>query len=113
LIIQQGFVVGIGIVLGSVNVFFRDVGQFLQVILQFWFWFTPIVYPMAILPPKLQAILVVNPMVQLVGAYQDIILRHAWPSFSGFWPHLLGALLALGFGFFVFTKLSDEMVDEL
>ena len=113
LIVQQLFVIGFGILLGSVNVFFRDVGQFLNVILQFWFWFTPIVYPMTILPPKAKIILELNPLVPLVQAYQNIIIYHQWPLWSHFVPHVVGAILALIGGFMVFSRLSGEMVDEL
>lgn len=113
LIIQQLFVIGLGILLGSVNVFFRDVGQFLGVLLQFWFWFTPIVYPITILPEKARIIINLNPLTPLVQAYQNIIIYHQWPLWSHFIPHLLGALLALGIGFMAFSRLSGEMVDEL
>ena len=113
LVIQQLFVIGLGILLGSVNVFFRDVGQFLNVVLQFWFWFTPIVYPVTILPERARRLIELNPLTPLVQAYQEIILYHQWPQWSHFIPHALGALLALATGFMVFNRLSGEMVDEL
>lgn len=113
LVVQQLFVIGLGILLGSVNVFFRDVGQFLNVVLQFWFWFTPIVYPVTILPERVRSLIRLNPLTSLVQAYQHIILYHQWPQWSHFIPHAIGALLALAAGFMVFNKLSGEMVDEL
>ena len=113
LIIQQLFVIGLGVMLGSINVFFRDIGQFIKVVLQFWFWFTPIVYTVTMVPVKAQKLLVFNPMASLVQAYQNIILYGTWPDFLIFKWHLLAALLSLVVGFFVFHKLADEMVDEL
>lgn len=113
LILQQVFVVGLGILLGSVNVFFRDVGQFLNIILQFWFWFTPIVYPITILPERVRTLVQLNPLVALITAYQNIIIYHQWPQWSSFRLHLLGVILALWCGFMVFSRLSGEMVDEL
>lgn len=113
LIIQQMFVVGLGIMLGSINVFFRDIGQFINVILQFWFWFTPIVYTLKMVPEKAQKLLVFNPMTSLVQSYQNIILYGTWPDLLSFKLHLLGGILALISGFFVFHRLADEMVDEL
>lgn len=113
LIIQQMFVVGFGVMLGSMNVFFRDIGQFINVIIQFWFWFTPIVYALTMVPEKAQKILPFNPMTSLVQAYQGIILYGAWPDLMHFKWHLLGAVIALVGGFFVFHRLADEMVDEL
>src|SRR3546814_8526493 len=43
LLIMVIFAIGLGITLGVLNVFFRDVGQFFGIVLQFWFWLTPIV----------------------------------------------------------------------
>jgi lipopolysaccharide transport system permease protein len=113
LVIQQMFVVGIGVTLGSINVFFRDIGQFVGVVLQFWFWFTPIVYVVTMVPEEAQKILPLNPMTAFVQAYQGIILQGMWPDFSQFILHGIGAAAALVGGFFVFHKLADEMVDEL
>lgn len=113
LIVQQMFVVGFGVMLGSVNVFFRDIGQFISVVLQFWFWFTPIVYAMSMVPEEAQNLLLFNPMARLIQAYQNIILYGVWPDFMQFKLHLIGSVLALTGGFFVFHKLADEMVDEL
>ena len=52
-------------------------------------------------------------MTSLVRAYQNIILYGTWPDFLQFKYHLLGAILAMIAGFFVFHRLADEMVDEL
>jgi len=61
LVVQIVFSIGLGITLGVLNVFFRDVGQFFGIFLQFWFWFTPIVYPLTILPEEVRPLLVLNP----------------------------------------------------
>jgi lipopolysaccharide transport system permease protein len=45
LLVQVIFAAGLGMILGILNVFFRDVGQMFGICLQFWFWLTPIVYP--------------------------------------------------------------------
>ena len=48
------FAIGLGIALGILNVFFRDVGHFFTIALQFWFWFTPVVYPVAVFKSQLR-----------------------------------------------------------
>jgi lipopolysaccharide transport system permease protein len=114
LVVQQGIAVGLGLILGTVNVFFRDVGQAVGVVLQFWFWLTPIVYPISVLPEEIKdLVLTWNPMAPFVVAYQNIILLGEWPNWIDFLPHLIGAVLVLAAGYFVFIKLSGEMVDEL
>lgn len=113
LVLQQMFVVGFGILLGSVNVFFRDIGQFVNVVIQFWFWFTPIVYVTTMLPDKAQNLIEYNPMTAFMKAYQAIILYGKWPVWMDFKLHCIGALIGLVVGFYVFQFLADEMVDEL
>lgn len=107
------FAIGLGITLGVVNVFFRDVGQFVGIFLQFWFWFTPIVYPVGIVPEQFRQFLVLNPMVALVGAFQGVLLDAEWPH----WNELLYvtslSVVACFLGFRLFGKLSSDMVDEL
>ena len=44
LAVHIAFAVGLGVTLGVLNVFFRDVGQFFTIFMQFWFWMTPLVY---------------------------------------------------------------------
>jgi lipopolysaccharide transport system permease protein len=113
LLLQIAFAVGIGMVLGVLNVFFRDVGQLFTVVLQFWFWLTPIVYPITILPGNLQAAMAYNPMARLVAAHQTILVTGAWPNFYALWPvALLAALLCL-LGLRLFRRHAGEMVDEL
>ena len=58
----MAFAIGLGITLGVLNVFFRDVGQFFGIFLTFWFWLTPIVYPLSILPEGLVGWMGLNPM---------------------------------------------------
>lgn len=113
LVLQQAFAIGGGILLGVVNVFFRDVGQVVAVAVQFWFWLTPIVYSTAILSDRARAVLAWNPMTAIVGAYQQILLTGTWPAWSDFRWHAVGALVVLGLALVAFERLSGEMVDEL
>ncbi|MDT1893076.1 ABC transporter permease, partial [Acinetobacter baumannii] len=45
LLVQVLLAIGLAMIVGVLNVFFRDVGQFVTIAMQFWFWLTPIVYP--------------------------------------------------------------------
>lgn len=113
LIIQIALAIGLGVVLGIMNVFFRDVGQFVGIILQFWFWFTPIVYPLSILPEAIQRLIMLNPMTSVVMAYQSMLVYGRWPEWSTLVPATImaavGCLLAIG----LYRKRAGEMVDEM
>lgn len=114
LAIQVAFAIGLGISLGVLNVFFRDVGQMFNVVLQFWFWLTPIVYPAAILPEAARDILLGwNPMAPLIAAYQGILVLGQWPAWESLIMPTAVAILLCLFGLRLFRKRSGEMVDEL
>lgn len=107
------FAIGLGITLGVLNVFFRDVGQFFGIFLQFWFWLTPIVYPVAILPENLQSYIMLNPMARLIEAFQLVFVAGQWPNWYSLWPVVALAIFLCAIGFGLFRRHSGEIVDEL
>jgi len=113
LALQVLLAIGIGMIAGVLNVFFRDVGQLVGIGLQFWFWFTPIVYPASILPAGARALLAWNPMASVVQAWQDILARGQAPDWAALARVALLAALLCVFGLRLFRKRSGEMVDEL
>jgi len=113
LAVQIVFSIGLGIILGVLNVFFRDVGQFFSIVLQFWFWFTPIVYPLTILPEEIRPFMTWNPMAPFINAYQTISVNSQWPQWETLIPvSLIGVILCI-LGMHLFHKRAGEMVDEL
>jgi lipopolysaccharide transport system permease protein len=107
------FAVGLGMVLGVLNVFFRDIGQFFSVFIQFWFWFTPVVYPITVLPNWAKAIIVYNPMVLIINAFQDLFIKSKPVNWLELTPFMA---LGIGFcvlGYYLFKKCAADMVDEL
>jgi len=113
LLVQVLFSVGLGITLGVLNVFFRDVGQLFGVILQFWFWLTPVVYPINILPMSVSDALRYNPMTNVITAYQKILVNGQWPDWASLLPVSVIAILLCFWGVHLFRKHAGEMVDEL
>lgn len=104
---------GLGVFLGVINVFARDVGQIMTVVMQLWFWFTPIVYVKTVIPETFHAVIDANPMTRLVEIYQNALLMNQAPDFiSLLLPALIGGLAAI-LSFVVFRKASPELVDAL
>lgn len=113
LAIHIAFAIGLGVIFGVLHVFFRDVGQFVGILLQFWFWFTPIVYPITILPEWAQRIMRLNPLTWLADAYQGILLYNRWPDWVQLAPVVLLAIGLCAFGMRLFARRGGEIVDEL
>lgn len=107
------FAIGLGITLGVMNVFFRDVGQFFGIFLTFWFWLTPIVYLPTTLPESIRAMLAWNPMYAVMTGFQGIFLEQRWPQWGALGYVTALALMLCALGLYLFRRHVGEMVDEL
>ena len=113
LAILLAFAIGLGMMLGVLNVFFRDVGQFFGIFVQFWFWLTPIVYPVNVLPTSAQNLMAYNPMAPLLAGFQAVLVMGQWPQWASLlYPAVLAALLCL-LSLRLFRRHAGDMVDEL
>jgi len=113
LLVLIGFAIGLGITLGVLNVFFRDVGQFFGIFLQFWFWFTPIIYPISTLPDVLQKLMIYNPMATIIKAFQTVLVYRLWPQWETLIYPVALVFLFCVLGLCLFRSHVGEMVDEL
>ncbi|RLR17824.1 ABC transporter permease [Sodalis-like symbiont of Bactericera trigonica] len=111
LVVQMIFTVGLGIILGVMNVFVHDVGQFVVILLQFWFWFTPIVYAARTLPEWDRTAMRFNPMATLVESYQNVLLYHLMPKWLA--PVAAIALVLFAIGWRMFQRHAADIVDEI
>ena len=104
------FSVGLGILLSAVTVFFRDIAHFYSVFILAWTYFTPIFYPVEILPDAAMKIMQLNPMYHLVSYMRSIVLYGVFPSLAENLLCLCLGLLMLALGLFVFYKKQDKFV---
>jgi lipopolysaccharide transport system permease protein len=111
--ITVALALGLGLTLGVLNVFMRDIGQIVPVILQFIYWFTPVVYMVNIIPVQYRPWLFLNPLIPIITAYQDALLYNRAPDWAGLAGSLVVALALLAFSLVLFRKASPEMVDQL
>ena len=104
------FSVGLGILLSAVTVFFRDIAHFYSVFILAWTYFTPIFYPVEILPDAAMKLMQLNPMYHLVTYMRSIVLYGVFPSLKENLLCLCLGLLMLALGLFVFYKKQDTFV---
>lgn len=104
---------GLGIFLGILNIFSRDVGQVMIVVTNLWFWLTPIVYVRDVVNSTMGNLLALNPMTPVVEMYQKVIVFREPADYSTLlYPGLLGAALMF-VSLIVFWRASSELVDAL
>jgi lipopolysaccharide transport system permease protein len=107
------FSLGIGLLLGIINVFIRDVEQVVPIVLQVLFWFTPIVYPASVIPQKYRHLLAINPMFDLVDAYHKAIAYQVTPSLTSVGLIFVAGIVLCGLSLIAFRRANAEMVDVL
>jgi lipopolysaccharide transport system permease protein len=104
---------GIGLILGVLNVFVRDINQVMVVVLQLWFWLTPIVYMTTIVPPRMMGVMRLNPMYWIVTEYQGLLVYGRAPDPMSLFPIVVSAAVLLAAGLFLFRRAATDMVDVL
>jgi len=106
---------GLGWILAATNVFYRDIGQSLETILNFWFWSTPIVWSIDMIPENWRHLMLFNPMFHIVETYRASLLynRAAWVELNQlfvFW----GIVFAFGLiGATIYRRLKPEFAEVL
>ncbi len=117
--LQMFFVLGIGLALSALNVYFRDVEHFLTILLLLWFYATPIIYPIDLvlqnemITGPLRTIYLLNPMVHFTEAYRAIFYHVRSPGADTFLYMFLSAAVTMTFGLWLFRKLEAKFAEEL
>lgn len=110
LAVQIALVLGLGVGLAASNVFFRDVRSLLILGLQLWFYASPIIYPVTMVPESLRLYYYLNPMAGILEAYRDVLLRGQLPG-----PYIvLSATIAVAVfvvGYWFFKRVEYQFAD--
>jgi ABC-type polysaccharide/polyol phosphate export permease len=106
LAIELTFLLGLGFLLSAANLFYRDVGQLLAVVLSLWIFLTPVVYPLAQVPDAYRAWIALNPMTPVVSGFRSLVVEGQLPDAG---PLVVSAVIALAtflVGYAAFKRLE-------
>lgn len=104
------FSIGLGLILASLAVFFRDTIHLWGVILTAWTYATPIFYPLDLLPPGLITAMEFNPMYQYITYFRDIMMNGITPSLEQNLICIGMAIITFIVGFIVFRKTEHKFI---
>jgi len=103
------FATGLALLLSCAHAFFRDINNFVKVGVMLWFYLTPVLYPMSMVPERYATWHWLNPMVSFVDGYRSILLEAQAPKPGDlFVMAVAGATVAAG-GILVFRKLAPGL----
>lgn len=120
---QLLFTLGLGFMLSTANVFYRDTAMIMDVVMLAWFFVTPIFYPIDILPQHRLVLglglnihrltYILNPMASLISTYRVILFHGACPAPDFFLRTFVTSLLTLIVGQLVFMRYSRVFAEEV
>lgn len=113
LLLNLLFVCGLALVLSVFNVFFRDIGHLLGVLLMFWFWVTPIFYSLDMIPVKFRWVCNLNPMTSYVVYYREVVFRGNMPDPSVSIAIFLWAIISFILGLWAFSRLESKVLKRI
>lgn len=108
ILIVAPFALGIGLLLSTLAVYFVDVLEMYQVLLMAWFYFSPIFYPLEIIPEHYLWLFRLNPVYYLLEVFRLPIYSGRLPDAFMIGVSCAVSLTSLVFGWWVFTRKADE-----
>ncbi len=123
ILVQIMFIMGVSLLLSAINVFYRDVQQIMEVIILAWFFLTPVIWDVGVLPPSRMVMgievsvqrltYILNPMASIIATYRDVLYYGRSIGWDFFLRTALTVLIGLLIGFFVFNRLKGRFAEEV
>lgn len=104
---------GIGLLLATGMVFFKDIQFLWNILVMLWMYMTPIFYPESIIPSPLLPLYRCNPMYQVVTFCRTILIDGVSPSLGAYFACFLCAVIPMALGLALFRKKQDEFILHL
>jgi lipopolysaccharide transport system permease protein len=123
LLVQVIFSIGIGLILATLNVYYRDTQIIMEVLMLAWFFVTPILWDARTIPatkvlfgiswPVQRLVYWLNPMASIIASYRDTLYWGAQPAMDFFARSTMTAIIILVLGYMVFHRFSSSFAEEL
>jgi ABC-type polysaccharide/polyol phosphate export permease len=113
ILVMVTFAIGLGLLLGVLNVYFRDVEHFMMIFFLVWMYLTPIVYSPSYLHGKTIFIIKLNPITDATIAFRNALYYGTMPGPFELAAIVIAAVVALVVGWVVFCKYEGRLAEEL
>lgn len=113
LICLVGFCIGMGFILSTLMVFFRDTQFLWGVVSMLWMYATPIFYPESIIPAQYMVIYKCNPMYHIIRFVRIVLINGVSPEPKAYALCLIASSVPLALGAVIFKKNQDKFILNL
>ncbi len=112
-LIQFLFTLGLSLPLAALNLFFHDVRYLVGVALTLWFYLTPIIYPVDIVPDRYRILFDLNPLSLFINAYRRVVLMDESPGAERLALGIVIATASFLVGYYLFKKMEPGFADRI
>lgn len=113
LLAQTLLVSGLALLVAVGNVFFRDLEHIAGVLMNVWFFLTPIFYDITIVPDKMKPLFQLNPVTPMIVAYRSIFFYGEWPDWAALGRLIAGGSLFLLASLHLFVRAQRTVAEEI
>lgn len=111
--IQLLFTIGLALPLAALNLFFHDVRYLVGVVLLVWFYITPVIYPVEMVPDRYKILFDLNPLSLVLNAYRRVLLDGTSPGWDRMLLGIAASLLAFLVGYYLFKRMEAGFADRI
>ncbi len=121
--VQTLLILGVALILSTLNVFYRDVAMIMEVVMLAWFFLTPIFYPIDVLPRSAELfgitinlhwwMYVINPMSSIISAYRDLLYWGYLTDIYFLSRTVMTSVGVLVVGYWFFLRCSGRFGEEV
>lgn len=113
MVIEYFFALGLALLLSAVEVYFRDIEHIVTVLMMIWMYVTPMFYSIEIIPEKFLPVFYCNPMLYVIGMYQQILYYKVAPDMVYMARGAGFAVAVMAIGSVIFKMLEKRFAEEL
>lgn len=107
------FGIGVGLTLSVLSVYFRDTTQLVGILMQVWFYATPIVYPERLVPARFSHLYGLNPMYRFANCFRRVLYDGRLPRWQDLLAISVATVVAAALGYAVFQRFEPRLAEEL
>jgi lipopolysaccharide transport system permease protein len=110
LLTQMALILGLGLFAAALNIFTRDIDPLVRLLVQLWFYASPIIYPVTLVPDRMRTLYFLNPMAGILESYRDVLISNRLPGLY-FLEAAVISIICLVIGFWFFKKVEFLFAD--
>jgi lipopolysaccharide transport system permease protein len=107
------FATAVSLIFSAAQVYFRDIGVAMPLLLQLWMFASPVVYPLGSVPERFRTLYMLNPMVGIIENFRRVVLQGGLPDGKSLTIAAVASLVLLPFSYIYFKHVESTVADVI